>query len=64
MKKTEWFPADVKPVHQGWYDSYKYRAHFHCRRYWNGRWWSNEGDAESRNVFQKMCWRGLTEKAA
>lgn len=68
---TPWFPAEVKPVHVGYYDAhYGYCAEqipvAHARRFWNGDvWLSRENGAKamfgnSLGEFDK--WRGLRSK--
>jgi hypothetical protein len=64
MKTTKWFPADVKPVHVGWYErraecvpDYTYMA-----------WWSGDcfttGGKNGLIYAADREWRGLAEKAA
>jgi hypothetical protein len=69
QKLTPWFPADVKPVHVGVYqttpiDSTKYQK-------WNGEYWcaytSDAKDAarlenSNKSKYQKVKWRGLAEQ--
>lgn len=38
QKLTPWFPADVKPVHVGWYQC-KYGSQVPVWRYWDGADW-------------------------
>jgi hypothetical protein len=68
MNKTGWFPADVKPVHVGVYEtSFAYVGGF---SEWNGYRWSNQYDTPQRAKDmayfageQDKCWRGLKESA-
>jgi hypothetical protein len=65
---TDWFPADVKPVRIGVYEtSFAYGGGF---SEWNGYHWSNQYDTPQRAKDmayfageQDKCWRGLTEPA-
>lgn len=61
VRYTEWFPADVKPVHVGWYE---------CQLmgylwWWNGEFWSMRQDDSSMQYADEPCgdqnrvWRGL-----
>jgi hypothetical protein len=40
MKLTPWYPGNIKPVREGWYEV---RCEFKnvCggMHYWNGKWW-------------------------
>lgn len=40
MKLTNWFPPDVKPVHEGEYSTDDDLPNDHLRRWWDGRLWS------------------------
>ena len=57
---TEWFPADVKPVHVGWYECELYDY-----LWWNGLFWSMRHDDSSMQYVDDPCveqhrvWRGL-----
>ena len=66
MTKTEWFPAHVKPVREGWYEVKECDGFLQCGglHYWawclgwllddpNGRW--------AKSV-QNLPWRGLKEE--
>jgi hypothetical protein len=70
MKKTKWYPGDVKPVHVGVYET----APMHGIRFyqfWNGKSWgyasqSPDGADEWADVYsrhQSDCWRGLAAPA-
>lgn len=67
MKKTEWFPTSVKPVHEGWYEvRYDGRGSI-ARRWWaDGEWWcgmSSLNPAMFGRIFDENDqWRGLAEK--
>ena len=58
---TEWFPADVKPVHVGWY-----QASVSCQENGPALWWNGvEWDfLDFRGVaqIQDRYWRGLRSK--
>lgn len=59
MKKTEWFPADVKPVRIGLYETKGYLLT--NMRLWTGlEWITPHGRVEC--VIQEREWRGLAEK--
>ena len=75
MKLTPWFPADVKPVHEGDYEVKRYRSggfgkmrpH---RLTWDGEDWRYAHDFEKarKSDFASMkasdgdMWRGLAEE--
>lgn len=77
MKKTEWFPDDVKPVHEGLYETRVEEDIFEFTTWsvWKDGVWhyacsediekclrkAEEGHA---SYWQKREWRGLKEKAA
>lgn len=75
MKKTEWFPADVKPVHVGIYEVQNMYGWDHppLFNYWTGERWTGAmikicdlitlPDPMNFAV-QDRVWRGLVEKAA
>lgn len=73
MKKTDWFPADVKPVHVGVYRVVK--SFGECWAYWNGKRWSHgflettlyASDVQTMKTSYRWAypvkqWRGLAEK--
>lgn len=62
MKKTEWYPAHVKPVRKGWYEIDLGFKKFGDFAYWTGKSWS-WGTGASRLFNQNRQWRGLTEPA-
>lgn len=68
-KLTPWFPADVKPVHVGIYqtDAVYGRINY---QYWTGKHWGLQGFADDfwpylnglakhKSNFQNVKWRGL-----
>lgn len=71
MKKTEWFPADVKPVRVGVYQR-EYWSTCIGFSHWDGERWGAGYDefslaaehAGTRSSFQELRWRGLAEKPA
>lgn len=69
LKLTDWFPADVKPVHVGIYECRNHQVQettFYY--YWNGTIWEYGGQPSIHLVFrckkkstvQNKIWRGLT----
>jgi len=64
MKMTKWFPADIKPVHIGLYDTGD------VLDYWDGTFWNVATDDEIDagvflhypRFFQDQIWRGLARK--
>jgi hypothetical protein len=71
-KLTDWFPADVKPVHVGVYEVLYENGCFGSRyRYWNGVRFCYQC-MNSQKAFQKrnnhtgldafVSWRGIAEK--
>lgn len=70
---TDWFPADVKPVHEGTYATQLIGSRGcvieEVFSHWNGRWWSNQFNYVERahvdrhnEGVQDKPWRGLAEK--
>lgn len=77
MKETEWFPADIKPVREGVYETispvFGERGWF-C--YWSGKYWcqaSFDSGSQARSIihanairirssWQDRRWRGLAQK--
>ncbi len=65
-RRTDWFPGDVKPVREGWYER-AYRGYGIApvqMCYWTGvRWSAGQGEAYDIPVFssmyQNLPWRGL-----
>jgi hypothetical protein len=73
QKLTPWFPADVKPVHVGLYETDCYNTCQKSYQFWNGEYWGLqcfEEDikpffperAKNKSRYQYVCWRGLAEK--
>lgn len=73
MKKlTEWFPAGIKPVHLGVYETDAEIKSGPCFQYWNGGSWRQCTDdisyASDRNItrfeskYQNQRWRGLARR--
>jgi hypothetical protein len=72
MKKTEWFPADVKPYWVGVYDATYMKLSgeiFTGYALWTGIHWGTSRptvEAAERSwqpsEFQKKTWRGLAEQ--
>lgn len=67
LKKTDWFPGDVKPVHVGMYER-QYPDGFDksdARDFWNGKKWCygyHGLPTLAVAVNQSRPWRGLAEK--
>jgi len=69
MKKTEWYPANIKPIHKGVYET---RASEDeggdCFNYWNGACWltticiPSQPFTHDASCIQDIEWRGLAEK--
>lgn len=66
-KLTPWFPADVKPVRVGVYETRDvsvYGSKYQC---WNGKWWGCYSfdvkkaykDRRGKSCCQCVEWRGL-----
>lgn len=75
MKKTEWFPASVKPARKGWYEVRNawlveqrcHRLSGAPMRFFNGKNWRAGWGNELISIFGEHAshqWRGLTEKAS
>lgn len=73
-KVTQWFPANIKPVHIGLYNA-SIAGNTRLMRLWNGRYWSRGFYPEVMNGSEikrakkskyrlQDCvkWRGLAEK--
>ena len=67
MEKTEWFPAEIKPVREGVYERNCGKAKF---AYWDGCNWFLSSDHVERAVYYRdieqygsryLDWRGLAE---
>lgn len=72
MRKTRWFPADVKPKRKGWYESRyqingKYKEPFMV--HWDGKTWSfvlangKRFPSWELRPDLKDQWRGLTKRS-
>jgi hypothetical protein len=67
---TDWFPADVKPVHVGAYEAYygypddtRIPVSAHSVRWWNGeKWLCCEGGLPAAFGQKHDKWRGLRNK--
>ena len=75
MKRTQWFPPDVKPVHEGVYERHFILANGRescAYSLWDGRIWCVDVVHVSRAMqyehvrssAQNRPWRGLTRPAA
>ena len=70
MKLTEWFPAEIEPVHVGVYQTRRYRGEEgEWFQLWNGQDWGLSSlnillasGSEHDGAFQDVEWRGLAEK--
>ena len=65
MKKTGWFPSDVKPVHVGLYETKANKDQIKRSPwlwYWTGRYWTMAGVSEIPATVQARVWRGLTKE--
>jgi len=74
MSKTDWFPADVKPVRIGVYEVQNMYGPDRAPlfNYWSGKRWTGSADRIDNLVthesplsfaMQDRVWRGLTENA-
>lgn len=61
-KLTRWFPADVKPVHNGKYQVQDVNTGDAFHAYWHTGYWrfSNRGNA-AMFMHQDRKWRGLAQ---
>lgn len=71
MKKTSWFPARIKPVHAGVYETkhpgIQSRSVY---QHWDGEQWGYYQPSpeaawafrRSRSSYQERPWRGLAQK--
>lgn len=72
MNKTDWFPPEIKPIHEG---PYEVQSIFTEDRiffsYWNGVNFgvisgtieAAERNKDERSIYQDRIWRGLKEQA-
>lgn len=63
MKKTAWFPGNVKPVHVGLYEQKHYSVDCIEMYYWDGTSWYLKNLPVECND-QNRPWRGLMSDAA
>jgi hypothetical protein len=61
VKKTEWYPPHIKPVHCGIYEVTTGSAYI-FKAYWDGEKF-RDPDTGGRYVNVIFYWRGLTEEA-
>lgn len=67
MKLTKWFPALIKPVHVGVYETYIMNYWRGGYRYWDGECWSDGFDEpkhaeefkHSKTIWKVTKWRGI-----
>jgi hypothetical protein len=76
MKKTEWFPANIYPVHVGFYETSRNHVAKEAegihKLYWNGEKWQYaydcgecfKGERAIMYASDGDKWRGLAEKAS
>lgn len=65
-KKTGWFPAHIKPVRVGWYETrnpFDYAKVSDFRWWWDGVRWTH-GPGQAYTTFQNRTWRGLASDPA
>jgi len=69
MKKTPWFPAEIKPKREGLYEVQTNRIRCRCcwemAHFQNGGWWRfgvGPGSLKVRVAMRVTHWRGLAEK--
>jgi len=55
MKKTDWYPPNIKPVREGLYEVGS--DELSVKVWWNGRQWIR-GNGTALPL-QEVCWRGL-----
>lgn len=62
--RTPWFPASIKPVHEGEYECFMTGIGFVRLRWDGGSFWSPNGWPAGFGAggFERDKWRGLTEK--
>lgn len=71
MEKTGWFPATMKPIREGAYETRLFVGETLTFQYWNGEFWSwsEESARKAAEVvdyfeaghFQEVEWRGMRE---
>lgn len=68
MKRTPWFPPEVKPVRVGWYEAILFPGLHNDdtlpepRFWWDGKEWRLARNG-SALALQQRIWRGLTKPA-
>jgi hypothetical protein len=65
---TEWYPANIKPVHRGVYEKLDVEGKNGYQR-WNGAFWSTWCNSpqvaemsDDMSLFQNDPWRGFTKE--
>lgn len=58
---TPWFPAEVKPVHVGWYQASIAAREDGPKIFWTGSFWDWR-DERGKCIAQDRYWRGLRSK--
>lgn len=65
MKKTAWYPGDVRPARIGWYET-SYWTDDLAKQFWTGAKWVWRPDDEMPTTMgagSQNKWRGLAEPA-
>ena len=64
QKLTDWFDADVKPVHVGWYQrNWGDFTEEYENDYWDGEHWFYGENGKAKEYSVRNCeWRGLAEQ--
>ena len=63
MKITDWFDAEIKPVHRGVYQLQDlFREHKYFYAHWDGYCWRIENEHGSPLRFQYRRWRGVEQE--
>ena len=62
MKLTKWYPADIKPVRIGWYETKRQNGQISTFKWWfdGNKWRAGQDDFVCNE--QNRVWRGLAEK--
>jgi len=71
MKLTEWYPAHIKPVRKGVYETKCLELAWSTYQYWNGERWGgfcktiHSADTKHNRNFVSSCqnqmWRGIAK---
>ena len=62
MTLTEWYEAEVKPVHEGVYQvEYLFNELFFYA-YWNGFCWLSDDENKTKLMWQRRRWRGVIQE--